>query len=88
MPCGSFKDSHGTTYTIPVAESVKDPRGHTHKVYPGIDVWWSRDFKVQAEETLIIRQEYEDRAAADVLELTLGQVYDLIDALNKAVESA
>jgi hypothetical protein len=51
-----------------------------------VDVWWSRD-KSNAEETVIIRQEYEDRSTADVLELTLGQAYDLIDALNKVIEN-
>lgn len=53
---------------------------------PAVDVWWSRDGK-KSDETLIIRQEYPDRATADVLELTFGQVYDLIDALNRAVEA-
>jgi len=51
-----------------------------------VDVWWSRNDK-KSGETLIIRQEYADRATADVLELTFAQVYDLIDALNKAVEN-
>jgi hypothetical protein len=41
----------------------------------------------KADETLIIRQEYEDREHAEVMELTFGQVYDLIDGLNRAVES-
>jgi hypothetical protein len=51
-----------------------------------LDVWWARRFKSRAEETLIIKQENQsDRA--DVVELTLGQVYDLIAALNMAVEN-
>lgn len=50
-----------------------------------MEVWWSRNDK--ADETLIIRQQYDDRFDADVLELTFGQAYDLIDALNKAVEA-
>jgi hypothetical protein len=51
-----------------------------------LDCWWARRFKSRADETLIIKQENQsDRA--DVVELTLGQVYDLIDALNKAVEN-
>ena len=54
---------------------------------PAVDVWWSRKFERKSEETLVIRQEYADRSTADVLELTFGQVYDLIDALNKAVEN-
>ncbi|MCP1937367.1 hypothetical protein J2R95_003162 [Bradyrhizobium japonicum] len=51
-----------------------------------MEVWWSRN-GAKADETLIIRQEYPDRSTADVLELTFGQAYDLIDGLNKAVES-
>jgi FlaA1/EpsC-like NDP-sugar epimerase len=57
-----------------------------------VEIWWSRN-GAKADETLIIRHEYEDRqqyenrSTADVLELTFGQVYDLIDGLNKAVES-
>ena len=88
MPCSSYKDAHGTTYTIPAAPASKDAKGHMLKGYPGLDLWWSRDFKARAEETLIIRQEYVDRSTADVLELTLAQAYDLIDALNQAVERA
>lgn len=67
---------------------VKTPAGHIRPSCPAIEVWWSHSSKVKAEETLIIRQEYEDRATADVLELTFGQTYDLIDALNKAVEAS
>jgi hypothetical protein len=87
VPCSSSKDSHGTTYLIEAAETIKTPLGSIRPGCPAVDVWWSRGLK-KAEETLIIRQEYEDRATADVLELTLGQTYDLIDALNKAVESS
>lgn len=87
MPCSSSEDAHGTTYTIAEAPSTKDTKGRTLKGYPGLDLWWSRDFKAKSEETLVIRQEYEDRSTADVLELTLGQAYDLIDALIKAVEN-
>lgn len=86
MPCSSSKDAHGTSYHVPAAENVKDPRGRTLAGYPAVEVWWSRD-KTKDTETVIIRQEYEDRSTADVLELTLGQVYDLIDALNKATET-
>jgi hypothetical protein len=88
VACSSFKDSHGTTFTIVAAETVKTPGSRFLPGCPDIDVWWSRSFERRAEETLIIRQEYADRSTADVLELTLPQVYDLIDALNKAVESS
>jgi hypothetical protein len=86
MPCSSSTDAYGTTYHIPAAENVKDPRGRMLAGFPAVEVWWSRD-KGKASETIIIRQEYAERSTADVLELTFGQVYDLIDALNKAVEN-
>lgn len=87
MSCTVSKDQHGTTYSVPSAEIVKTPGSRRLAGYPAVDIWWSRSFKEKSEETLVIRQEYEDRSTADVLELTFGQVYDLIDALNKAVEN-
>lgn len=88
MPCSSSTDSHGTTYQIPEAPTVTLPSGKRFRGYPSLEIWWSRDLKLKAEETLVIRQEYPERSTADVLELTVGQAYDLIDALNKAVEKA
>lgn len=88
MACSASTDAHGTSFAIAAAETTKDARGRQLKGLPGLDVWWSRSFQAKADETLVIKQEYPDRSTADVLELTLGQVYDLIDALNKAVEAA
>lgn len=87
MPCQVSSDQHGTSYKIPSAEASKQPNGHRLAGYPAVDVWWSRSAAAKSEETVIIRQEYEDRSTADVLELTLAQTYDLIDALNRAVEN-
>lgn len=87
MSCLVTKDQHGTSYLVPAAETVKTPGARQLAGCPAVDVWWSRSFERKSEETLVIRQEYEDRSTADVLELTFGQVYDLIDALNKAVEN-
>lgn len=87
MACAPHYDAHGTTFHVPAAEIVKTPGAKTRSGYPAVDVWWSRSFAAKAEETLIIRQQYEDRSTADVLELTFGQVYDLIEALNRAVEN-
>jgi hypothetical protein len=79
------RDKNGTSYTISAAEALKTPRGTMLPGKPALNVWWARLFKTRAEETLIIKQENQsDRA--DVIELTLGQAYDLIWALNKAVE--
>ena len=80
------RDRNGTSYTIPSSQTVKTPGGTMLPGSPELCVWWARRFKSRAEETLIIKQENQsDRA--DVIELTLGQVYDLILALNKAVEN-
>lgn len=85
MPARLSRDAHGTSYTINAAPTVKTPGGTTLPGSPELVAWWARRFKTRAEETLIIKQENQsDRA--DVIELTLAQVYDLIDALNKAVE--
>lgn len=87
MPLKVDRDRDGTSYTIPAAETVKAPGGTMLPGSPELCVWWARRFKSRAEETLIIKQENQsDRA--DVIELTLGQVYDMILALNKAVENA
>jgi hypothetical protein len=87
MPAESHTDQFGTTYTIPAEPAVKTPGCQWRPGCPAIEVWWSRN-GAKADETLIIRQEYEDREHADVLELTFGQVYDLIDALNRAAHGA
>jgi hypothetical protein len=87
LACTSSTDSHGTTYTIDKEDAVRTPGGQYRPGCPAIEVWWSRNGK-KADETLVIRQEYPDRSTADVLELTFGQVYDLIQALNKSVEAA
>jgi hypothetical protein len=80
------RDRNGTSYTISPSVTVKTPGGTTLPETPELNVWWARRFKARAEETLIIKQENQtDRA--DVIELTLGQVYEMILALNKAVEN-
>lgn len=86
MACIVDRDKHGSLFIVPADNSVKTPRGKTLRGVPELHVWWARLFKERSEETLIIKQEnMSDRA--DVVEVTLGQLYDLIDALNKAVEN-
>jgi hypothetical protein len=85
MACRIERDAYGVTYTIPAEPAVRTPGGQWRPGCPSVDLWWSRDGN-KADETVIIRQEYGDRSTADVLELTQGQVYDLIDALNRAME--
>jgi hypothetical protein len=87
VPCQKSTDQYGTTYTILAADAVKTPGKQFRPGCPAVEMWWSRNGK-KADETIVIRQEYPDRATADVIELTFGQLYDLIDAANQAVESA
>lgn len=87
MPATIDRDPNGTTYFVAADDAVKNPRGQRLRGVPELAIWWARNFKDRADETLIIKQEnLEDRA--DVVEVTFGQLYDLIDALNKAVEGA
>lgn len=86
MPLKVDKDPNGTSYTIPASQTVKTPGGKQLPGTPELHAWWARRFVSRADETLIIKQENMDDRA-DVIELTLGQVYDLIAALNSAVEN-
>jgi hypothetical protein len=86
VPLKIDRDKNGTSYTILASPPVKTPGGTVLPGSPELNVWWARRFKTRAEETLIIKQENQsDRS--DVIELTLAQAYDLISALNKAVEN-
>ena len=59
---------------------------------PSLNVWWNRDPKkivggrTVRNERLVLRQLNRENEA-DVIMITLGQLYDLIDALNRAVEN-
>lgn len=85
MACRVIRDTHGTLYRIPKATTVQTPG---HQLLPGsphVDVWWDRDMGPKRnDEQLLIRQENE-ASRADVITLTLGQVYDMIHALGWAV---
>lgn len=87
MPAKSIKDTYGTLWRIAAAATQQLPNGKKSQGVPHIDVWWDRDMKDKPGELLVIRQENE-KDRADVIMLSLGQLYDLIDASNKAVENA
>lgn len=86
MPAEVHKDSHGSCWKIKEDGKAAE-----------VIVWWDRKYrkykthkdfaKGAPEEVLVIRQDDTDGNQADVLLLTTGQVYDLIDALNRAVEN-
>lgn len=86
MVCKVEADKNGTTFTIPADNTGKAPGGFHTRGSAELQMWWARRFKDRSDETLIIKQE-NNTDRADVVELTLGQVYDAIDALNKAVEA-
>ena len=92
----TYKDGDGVHYVVP-AELLSGAKG-TDAASPRIDVWWNRGPKKRAatgsgpwrteqEEELIIRQQNGNNIGAYVILLTPGQAYDLIDALNQAVEN-
>lgn len=85
MACKATRDEHGTTYTIPADTATRTVGGKGLPACPSVDVWWARRFKHKREETLMIRQETPGNDRADVIELTLGQVYDLIHACGLSV---
>lgn len=85
MPVTSSSDSYGTTFVISGEPAFTTRGGSRRRGCPEVEVWWSRNEK--GDETLIVKQQYDNRATADVHEYTFGQVYDLIDVLNKAVEA-
>lgn len=79
--CIVKKDRDGTHYTSPA----------DGKEFPEVTVWWSRGKRVKKNgrtdmpEYLCIKQDNgTDRA--DVILLAPGQVYDMLDALTKALE--
>jgi hypothetical protein len=81
MACRVVRDDNGSLYQVPAAPTMKNAGGKWRPGFPRVDVWWDR---ARDGETLIIRQENEGKA--DVVSLTLGQVYDLIHALGWAIK--
>ena len=91
--CLTHKDGDGYHFIVP--EEV-------YKVgnSPRVDVWWNRGLRkrvlrrtkddvltlTENREELVLRQE-NGRLRADVVVVTPGQAYDLIDALCRALEN-
>jgi hypothetical protein len=79
--CSVERGKFGTIYTI-VEDAQKPPKSKRGtRSFPKLEAWWSDGDK---GNSFLIRQE-NTRERADVLELSHGQVYDLIDALNRAI---
>jgi hypothetical protein len=85
------RDEHGALYRVqpftPDQHSLdvrKDP-SRKLQATPGVDVWWDRDFPRKDNELVVLRQE-NDPKRADVIQITQGQVYDLIHALGWVIK--
>jgi hypothetical protein len=88
--CRTFKDKKTGDHHYRVDADTHKKSGERLNAH-AVDLWWNRTNKVvngkpETEEFLVIRQE-NGRVGADVLVITHGQAYDLIDALNKAIEA-
>jgi hypothetical protein len=87
--CKTFNDNGSLHYVV---EREAFTVGNKQETSPCVNVWWNREGRkvlggrTYRTEALVIRQE-NGRVGADVILLTPGQVYDLIDALNKAVDN-
>ena len=78
------RDGGQTVYVIE-EDVVKKPVGKMsiRKVgaFPKVEAWWTKSGK---GDSFLIRQ-HNTKERVDVLELSLGQAYDLLGALNHAL---
>ena len=81
MGCNVERDGSQTVYTVPADTPVK-PLARDRRGYPKVTGWWTRTGK---GDSFLIRQENADKTKADVVELSLTQVYAAIDMLNRAI---
>lgn len=69
--CKINKDNLGTSFSI-------EHDGFS----PQVEIWWDRSTE---QELLFVRQEIAGAKVADVVTLSIKQLYATIDALNRAV---
>ena len=86
MACKVTQDGSVLVYTVPEDASMFDAGGRRLTPSPLLQAWWSYT-KNRRDETFIIRQENSDDKA-DVLEMTLVQLYDLHHAIGVAIMRA
>jgi hypothetical protein len=82
MACKARNEDGTTVFIVPEDKTMRDAGGKTLAPSPEVQAWWTHKLRNRRDETLLIRQEGNDPSRADVLELTLGQVYDLHHALG------
>ncbi len=86
MACKVTRDTHGTLWHVPLAPPVTTKGGKRYEGCGALDVWWDRDVTNKADENIIIRQD-NGPEEADVIQITLGQAYDLLHALGWAIKT-
>jgi hypothetical protein len=85
VACRVTKEDGRNIYTIPADATPRDAGGRVLPSSPELQAWWT-NLRQRRDETLLIRQEsVNPKMNANVVELTLGQTYDLIHALCWAV---
>lgn len=78
MACRIVKETNGTEWWRVSKDSCRNAKGVPLRSYDEVQVKWSVN---GAGDALILDQGDEEQ----VITISLGQVYDLIDALNRAV---
>lgn len=88
MACSVHRDANGTGWHIKASKSVVTKGGKKYEGCPEVQCWWDRDVTNKSDENLIIRQESVDgKSEADVIQITLGQAYDLLHAIALAIKT-
>lgn len=87
VACSVHRDENGTGWRVPAARAVKTKGGKTYEGCQAVEVWWDRDVTNKSDENIILRQERGGGEPADVIQITLGQAYDLLHALGWAIKT-
>ncbi len=87
MACKVTRDTHGTLWHVPQQKQVQTPGSKQFLGCGALDIWWDRDILNRADENIIIRQDNGTEEDADVIQITLGQAYDLLHALGWAIKT-
>lgn len=84
MTCEVDRDGNQTIYTIPSDSTGKTAGGKRFLGSAELVAWWTSGPWGSHDDRLLIKQE-NNNTRADVIELTQGQAYDLIYALNHSL---
>jgi hypothetical protein len=82
--CKVQRDNNQTLYTIPSESTGKTAGGRMFAGSAELIAWWTGGPYTGPSDKFVIKQENNENRS-DVIELTHGQVYDLIYALNHSL---